>query len=67
MKLTVFRCLLAARALHYNPITAAKIVNACCVLHNIANQNRVPVTPLTPEEANAERQRQNEASFDMYI
>ncbi|KAL0871460.1 hypothetical protein ABMA27_014991 [Loxostege sticticalis] len=46
-----FRCLLVARALHYNPITAAKIVNACCVLHNIANQNRAPLLSLTPAEA----------------
>ncbi|KAF9815911.1 hypothetical protein SFRURICE_009809 [Spodoptera frugiperda] len=38
-----FRCLLVARTLHYSPITAGKIVNACCVLHNIANTAREPL------------------------
>ncbi|KAJ0179164.1 hypothetical protein K1T71_004876 [Dendrolimus kikuchii] len=52
-----FRCLLAARALHYNPVTAGKIVNACCVLHNIANVTKAPVPPLTPEEAQTEALR----------
>ncbi|XP_039764330.1 putative nuclease HARBI1 [Pararge aegeria] len=45
-----FRCLLGARALHYDPISAGKIVNACCVLHNIANKMKAPVPLLTPEE-----------------
>lgn len=57
------RCLLAARALHYDPVTAGKIVNACCVLHNIANKNRLPLTPLTPEEALVERQQQHQVSL----
>lgn len=53
-KIYFFRCLLVARALHYNPIKAGKIVNACCVLHNIANRAGVPATPLTFEETSAE-------------
>ncbi|XP_048483147.1 putative nuclease HARBI1 isoform X2 [Plutella xylostella] len=55
-----FRCLLAARALHYDPIMAGKIVNACCVLHNIANKTGAPVPFLTPEEVEAEKQRQHQ-------
>lgn len=35
--------MLAARALHYSPIAAGNIVNACCILHNIANMARAPV------------------------
>ncbi|CAH1645625.1 unnamed protein product [Spodoptera littoralis] len=62
-----FRCLLAARALHYDPITAGKIVNACCVLHNIANKNRLPVPHLTPEEAFAERQRQHQIEREISV
>lgn len=63
MRDSAFRCLLVARALHYDPITAAKIVNACCVLHNIANENRTTLMTLTPAEAEEENQRQHQASF----
>ncbi|KAL0879156.1 hypothetical protein ABMA27_002950, partial [Loxostege sticticalis] len=50
-----FRCLLVDRKLHYSPATAAKIVNACSVLHNIAHRANVPYEPLTGEEARRER------------
>lgn len=30
-----FRCCFGHRALHYDPLKAAKIVNACAILHNI--------------------------------
>ncbi|XP_045457794.1 putative nuclease HARBI1 [Melitaea cinxia] len=33
-----WRCLLGHRVLHYHPNTAARIINACCVLHNICNK-----------------------------
>lgn len=31
----VFRCLLQHRTLHYHPTAAARIVYACCILHNM--------------------------------
>lgn len=37
-----WRCLLKHRTLHYHPHIASKIVTACCVLHNIALQARLP-------------------------
>ncbi|XP_050547929.1 putative nuclease HARBI1 [Daktulosphaira vitifoliae] len=37
-----FRCLLKHRVLHYHPIKASKIINACVVLHNICIKNNVP-------------------------
>ncbi|KAB0795339.1 hypothetical protein PPYR_06811 [Photinus pyralis] len=37
-----FRCLLRYRTLHYHPTTAAKIVNACCVLHNLCIVRNTP-------------------------
>lgn len=38
-----WRCLLAHCILHCNPMIAGKIVNACAVLHNIANAHNVPI------------------------
>lgn len=37
-----FRCLLRHRVLHYEPDTVAKIVVACCVLHNMCINANVP-------------------------
>ncbi|CAI6355128.1 unnamed protein product [Macrosiphum euphorbiae] len=37
-----FRCLLKHRVLHYHPIKASKIINACVILHNICIKNNVP-------------------------
>ncbi|KAF9420240.1 hypothetical protein HW555_003461 [Spodoptera exigua] len=48
-----FRCLLVHRVLHYDPEMVGKIIKACCVLHNICNQARVP-----PVELPAHLQRQ---------
>lgn len=36
-----WRCLLAHRVLHYAPVKAGRIVNACAVLHNIVNDGRL--------------------------
>ncbi|XP_050062942.1 putative nuclease HARBI1 [Aphis gossypii] len=37
-----FRCLLKHRILHYSPVKACKIVNACTILHNICIENNIP-------------------------
>ncbi|XP_045450706.1 putative nuclease HARBI1 [Melitaea cinxia] len=37
-----WRCLNKDRVLHYKPEKCAKIIIACCVLHNIALQYHVP-------------------------
>ncbi|CAK1597963.1 unnamed protein product [Parnassius mnemosyne] len=41
-----FRCLLVHRVLHYHPDVVAKIVVACCVLHNICNRAGLPAPAL---------------------
>ncbi|XP_036342267.1 putative nuclease HARBI1 [Rhagoletis pomonella] len=41
-----FRCLSTERKLHYSPQEATKIINACCVLHNICLYFKMT----TPEE-----------------
>ncbi|XP_025161990.1 putative nuclease HARBI1 [Harpegnathos saltator] len=43
---SVWRCLSYQRVLMYRPAFAAKIVNACAVLHNIRIQHRLPVEEL---------------------
>lgn len=45
-----FRCLLKHRVLHYEPTIAGKIVNACCVLHNICIQYNVPEPDLEADQ-----------------
>ncbi|CAB3241775.1 unnamed protein product [Arctia plantaginis] len=42
-----------------------QIVNACCVLHNIANRAKNPVLPLLPEEVVAENLRQYQVQEDL--
>lgn len=37
-----FRCLLRHRTLHYHPTVAAKIIIACCVLHNKCKVAQIP-------------------------
>lgn len=37
-----WRCCINYRALHYKPTKCAKIIMACCVLHNLAIDFRVP-------------------------
>lgn len=38
-----WRCLLVDRTLHYDPVKAGRIINACVVLHNYLTQLRAPV------------------------
>lgn len=49
---------MAHRVLHYSPMTAGKIVNACAIVHNICNEARIPYCPLSEEEMRLEAQRQ---------
>ncbi|KAJ8727411.1 hypothetical protein PYW07_001530 [Mythimna separata] len=53
-----WRCLLAHRVLHYDPVTAAKIVNACVVLHNIANARNVPMPEPHSDDVDNDQQSQ---------
>ncbi|XP_067203442.1 putative nuclease HARBI1 [Linepithema humile] len=45
-----WRCLRKERALHYKPEFAALIVNAACVLHNIAKEYNIPEVDLYVDE-----------------
>lgn len=41
-----FRCIIGSRGLHYSPIKATQIINACCALHNICifyKNNMLPI------------------------
>ncbi|RVE40290.1 hypothetical protein evm_015060 [Chilo suppressalis] len=63
-----FRCLLVDRKLHYSPGVAARIANACCVLHNIAHGENISFSPLTAEEATREcRLTQHASVRDSHI
>lgn len=53
-----WRCLFSARALHYCPETAGKIIIACCVLHNLCIRAGIAGPELTEDELQAERSRQ---------
>ncbi|CAG4936092.1 unnamed protein product [Parnassius apollo] len=53
-----WRCLLAARELHYCPETAGKIILACCVLHNMCIRAGIEGPELTEEEHQSESTRQ---------
>lgn len=53
-----WRCLLVHRVLHYDPITAAKIVNACVVLHNFANSRNIPVPDIQDNDIENDQQSQ---------
>ncbi|XP_018368767.1 PREDICTED: putative nuclease HARBI1 [Trachymyrmex cornetzi] len=45
-----WRCLRKERALHYAPEFSARIVNATCVLHNIAKHYNVPANEIYIED-----------------
>lgn len=60
-----WRCLLAARQLHYKPTMAAKITIACCVLHNMCVQSGLNLFELTQDELNTEEQLQSRVSSNV--
>ncbi|KAL0810556.1 hypothetical protein ABMA28_010676 [Loxostege sticticalis] len=51
-----FRCLLVHRVLDYHPDVVAKIVIACCVLHNMCNRAGMPALQISEEERLEEAQ-----------
>lgn len=53
-----WRCLLAHRVLHYDHHMVAKIINACALLHNIANRHRLPVPELSGDDIQDDLRRQ---------
>lgn len=67
----VFRCILAARQLHYKPEKATKIINVCCALHNlrirfnvpISNENVLQLEEDVPEEAAHEEENETASNI----
>lgn len=53
-----WRCLLAARELHYDPERAGKIILACCVLHNMCIKAGVSAPELSQDDFDFENSRQ---------
>ncbi|RVE40861.1 hypothetical protein evm_014490 [Chilo suppressalis] len=51
-----FRCLLVHLVLHYHPDTVAKIVIACCVLHNICNRAGLSAVQMSQPEIDGEHE-----------
>ncbi|XP_029160327.1 putative nuclease HARBI1 [Nylanderia fulva] len=49
-----WRCLRKERALHYSPQFAALVVNACCILHNMAIKWRIPNDEIYLDEMDIE-------------
>ncbi|KAI4455776.1 hypothetical protein MML48_9g00002260 [Holotrichia oblita] len=45
-----FRCLLKHRVLPYAPNRASKIINSCCILHNMCIENNLPPVPLDDDD-----------------
>ncbi|KPJ12585.1 Putative nuclease HARBI1 [Papilio machaon] len=58
-----WRCLCKDRTLHYAPEKCAKIITACCVLHNLAITFNVP----EPEPENPNMPEAEHHSFTQYI
>ncbi|XP_029158558.1 putative nuclease HARBI1 [Nylanderia fulva] len=59
-----WRCLRKERALHYEPEVAARIVNAACVLHNIAIRWRLPEPELYYDVIDLEVPRYQEIAME---
>ncbi|XP_054709081.1 putative nuclease HARBI1 [Uloborus diversus] len=55
-----FRCILKDRVLHYHPVAAARIVNACAVLHNICIEHGIEPPDDIPNEPKRKEKDQSE-------
>lgn len=45
-----FRCCSKYRVMHYHPEVASKIINTCCVLHNMCMEHKVPLYQTAEDE-----------------